>query len=48
MDQSLENIKIKYLKKISEINSSQELEQIRVEILGRNGEINKLFARPMI
>jgi len=44
MDQSLENIKNKYLQKISEINSSQELEQIRIEIFGRNGEINKLFS----
>lgn len=44
MDQSLENIKIEYLKKITEINSASELEQLRIEILGRNGEINKLFS----
>lgn len=45
MDKSLENIKTEYLKKISNINSSEDLEQIRIEILGRNGEINKLFAQ---
>jgi len=44
MDQNLEQIKQKYLNKISSINSFPELEQIRVEILGRNGEINKLFS----
>jgi len=45
MDKSLENIKTEYLQKISEIKSSQDLEKIRIEIFGRNGEINKLFAQ---
>lgn len=45
MDQSLEIIKNKYLQKISEINSASDLEQLRIEILGRNGEINKLFSQ---
>ncbi len=45
MDQTLENIKTEYLKKISEVNSASGLEQLRIEILGRNGEINKLFSQ---
>ena len=45
MDQSLEIIKNKYLQKILEINSASDLEQLRIEILGRNGEINKLFSQ---
>lgn len=45
MDKSLETVKNKYLQKISEVNSALDLEQLRIEILGRNGEINKLFSQ---
>ena len=33
-----------YLKKISDCNDSIELEKLRVQLLGRNGLINKLFS----
>jgi phenylalanyl-tRNA synthetase alpha chain len=33
-----------YLKKINDCNDSIELEKLRVELLGRNGIINKLFS----
>lgn len=33
-----------YLKKISDCNNLTELEKIRIELLGRNGLINKLFS----
>lgn len=33
-----------YLKKINDCNDSIELEKLRVELLGRNGLINKLFS----
>ncbi len=33
-----------YLNKISLAKTTKDLEQIRIELLGRNGEINKLFA----
>ena len=33
-----------YLKKISDCNNPTELEKIRIELLGRNGLINKLFS----
>jgi len=33
-----------YLQKIKQANTKQELETIRIELLGRNGELNKLFS----
>ncbi len=33
-----------YISKITSTSSAAELEQVRIELLGRNGQINKLFA----
>ncbi len=44
MDQTLEKIKLEYLSKINSINNSADLENIRIEIFGRNGKINQLFS----
>jgi len=45
MDQNLDQIKTNYLTKINSVTTDTELEQIRIEILGRNGKINKLFSQ---
>ena len=44
MDQTLEKIKSEYLSKINSINNATDLENIRIEIFGRNGKINQLFS----
>jgi len=44
MNQNLDQIKNNYLARINSVTTDTELEQIRIEILGRNGEINKLFS----
>ena len=44
MDQTLEKLKSEYLSKINSINNSTDLENIRIEIFGRNGKINQLFS----
>ncbi len=45
MNQNLENIKIQSLKKISELKTDKELENLRIELFGRNGLINDLFSK---
>ena len=45
MDQNLEIIKTEYLSKIDSLSNSDQSEQIRVEIFGRNGKINDLFSK---
>lgn len=45
MDQSLDKIKKDYLKKISQIETKKQLEEIRIEILGRKGLINDFFSK---
>jgi len=45
MNQNLENIKIQYLKKISDLKTDKELENLRIELFGRNGLINDLFSK---
>ncbi|MDP4009604.1 MAG: phenylalanine--tRNA ligase subunit alpha [Candidatus Shapirobacteria bacterium] len=44
MSQDLEEILKQSIDKISQSSTDQELENIRVELLGRNGLINKLFS----
>ncbi len=44
MDQTLEKLKSEYFSKINSINNSTDLENIRIEIFGRNGKINQLFS----
>jgi phenylalanyl-tRNA synthetase alpha chain len=44
MDQTLEQIKLEYISKINSVNNSTDLENIRIEIFGRNGKINQLFS----
>ena len=44
MDQNLEKIKSEYFSKIDFIQTASELENIRIEIFGRNGKINQLFS----
>jgi len=44
MDQNLEKIKSEYLSKIESVNNATDLENIRVEIFGRNGKINQFFS----
>jgi len=43
MNQDLDQIKIQYQHKIENIESTQELEKIRIRLFGRNGLINDLF-----
>jgi len=45
MDQNLNNILDQYTTQISASNTSENLEKIRIEILGRNGIINDLFQK---
>jgi phenylalanyl-tRNA synthetase alpha chain len=45
MDQNLDQIKNNYLAKINSVTSETELEQIRIEIFGRNGLLNDLFSK---
>jgi len=45
MDQNLDQIKNKYLDKINSVTTDVELENVRIEIFGRNGEINNLFSQ---
>ena len=45
MNQNLENIKIQYLKKISDLKTDKELENLRIELFGRNGLLNDLFSK---
>lgn len=45
MDQSLDKIKKDYLKKISQIETKKQLEEIRIKILGRKGLINDFFSK---
>jgi phenylalanyl-tRNA synthetase alpha chain len=44
MDQNLEKIKLDYLSKIDNVTTDTELENLRIEIFGRNGKINQLFS----
>ena len=44
MDQNLEKIKLDYLSKIDNVATDTELENLRIEIFGRNGKINQLFS----
>ncbi len=44
MDQNLEKIKSEYFSKIDFIQTASQLENIRIEIFGRNGRINQLFS----
>jgi len=45
MNQNLENIKTQYLKKISNLKTDKELENLRIELFGRNGLFNDLFTK---
>lgn len=45
MDKNLDQILKTYQDKISDITSDQELEKVRIELFGRNGLINDLFAK---
>lgn len=45
MNQTLETIKSEYLSKIDSISNDSQLEEIRIEIFGRNGKINDLFSK---
>ncbi len=45
MNQDLEKIKIEYISKIDSVTTDNQLEQIRIEIFGRNGKINDLFSQ---
>ncbi|HPT66330.1 MAG TPA: phenylalanine--tRNA ligase subunit alpha [Candidatus Woesebacteria bacterium] len=45
MNQNLQNIKIQYLEKITNLKTDKELESLRVELFGRNGLINELFSK---
>jgi len=45
MDQDLDQIKTNYLTKINLVATDSELEQVRIEIFGRNGLINDLFSK---
>ncbi|MDD2483206.1 MAG: phenylalanine--tRNA ligase subunit alpha [Candidatus Shapirobacteria bacterium] len=45
MNQNLDNIKIQYLEKISNLKTDQELESLRIELFGRNGLVNDLFSK---
>jgi phenylalanyl-tRNA synthetase alpha chain len=45
MDQNLEIIKQKYLDKIISATTESETESLRIEILGRNGQIHSLFSK---
>lgn len=45
MDQNLETIKTEYLSKINSVTTASDLENIRIEIFGRNGKINELFSK---
>ena len=44
MDQDLEKIKIDYFSKIDSLVDTNQIEELRIEIFGRNGKINKLFS----
>ena len=45
MNQNLQNIKIQYLEKITNLKTDKELETLRIELFGRNGLINDLFSK---
>lgn len=45
MDQTLETIKSDSLAKINSAKTDSDLENIRIKIFGRNGQINQLFAQ---
>lgn len=45
MQDNLEQIKIQYQQKISEIKTDTDLESIRIELFGRNGLFNQLFTK---
>jgi len=45
MNQNLQNIKIQYLEKITNLKTDKELESLRIELFGRNGLINDLFSK---
>ena len=44
MDQTLEKIKSEYISRIDSVQTASDLENIRIEIFGRNGKINQLFS----
>ena len=44
MDQNLKKTKSEYLSKIDSVQNTADLENIRIEIFGRNGKINQLFS----
>ncbi len=45
MNQNLEAIKNQYIDKIANLKTDKELENLRVELFGRNGLINDLFSK---
>jgi phenylalanyl-tRNA synthetase alpha chain len=45
MNQNLDQIKNNYSTKINSVTTDTELEQLRIEIFGRNGLINDLFSK---
>jgi phenylalanyl-tRNA synthetase alpha chain len=45
MDQNLDQIKNNYQIKINSVTTEAELEQVRIEIFGRNGLLNDLFSK---
>lgn len=45
MNQNLENIKIQYLEKTTKLKTDKELENLRIELFGRNGLVNELFSK---
>jgi phenylalanyl-tRNA synthetase alpha chain len=45
MNQNLENIKNQYQQKIADLKTDQQLEELRIELFGRNGLINDLFSK---
>lgn len=45
MDESLDQIKKEYLEKIDQVKDKDQLEKIRIKLLGRKGLINSLFSK---
>lgn len=45
MNQNLETIRDQYLEKISNLKTDKDLENLRIELFGRNGLINDLFSK---
>jgi hypothetical protein len=45
MDQDLASVKQKYSQQISRLDNAADLEKIRIELFGRHGLFNQLFAK---